>query len=158
MVKSVKPKNVTPGIFFRAYGTAAGKPYPAWRYHKIREPVIVNNTDEDINAGKNGYNPPDTLIKRKPHLMNFMLDFEDMTPRQVVLFAKEEFGIDLPAEAGHAKLLKAIWRLTLNSPKNKDRIVLLAQSIRMNYDETLEEIKRVIETSETEEEREEIYV
>lgn len=155
MIKSSKKPKAN--IFFRAYGKDR-KVYPVWRYHKFHEPIIVNNTDDDIEAKKNGYNPADSIIKHKPHLMNFMLDFEDMTPRQVVLFAKEEFGVDLPVEAGHSKLLKAVWRLTANSPKNKDRVVLLAQSIRMNYDETLEEIKRVVESSETEIEREEIYV
>lgn len=147
-----------PQIFFAAYGTERQKTYPAWRYHKIHEPIIVNNTNEDIEERKNGYNPADAVMGHAPHLMNFMMDFEDMTPRQIVLFAKEEFDIDLPAEADQAKLLKAIWHLTLNSPKNKDSIVLLAQSVRMNYDETLKEIKKVIETSETETEREEIYV
>lgn len=147
------------GIFFKAYGSdreKVNKSYPVWRYHKIREPLIVENTSEDLKAQGNGYKPLDNVIQKKPHLMNFMADFEDMTPRQLVLYAKEEYEIDLP-EAGHPKLLKAIWRLMINSPKNKDRIVLLAQSVRMNYDETLKEIKKMIQSSEAEVEREEIY-
>lgn len=157
MVKKGKKAKSPSGIVFLAYGTAREKRYPAWRYHKIREPILVSNTDEDIQARKNGYSLADSVVRHKPYLMNFMLDFEDLTARQIVVYVKEEFGVDLPIEAGHTKLLKAIWRLMLNSPKNKDRIVLLAQSVRMNYDETLKEIKRVIETSETEVEREEVY-
>lgn len=147
------------GIFFRAYGSDRGeeKAYPAWRYHKFYQPVLVENTKEDRKIRRKGFKPLGNLQGRPPYLMDFMADFEDMSPRQIVLYAKEEFDIDLPVEAGHTRLLRAIWRLTQNSPKNKDRIILLAQSVRMNYDATLKEIKRVIETSEAEVERKVIY-
>jgi hypothetical protein len=145
------------GIFFRRYGTAIEKAYPAWRYHKINEPICVENTDEDLKVQKEGYKPLANIASKSPHLMNFMADFEDMSPKQIVLYVKEEFDIDLPVEAKQTKLLQVIWRLMLNSPKNKDRIVLLAQSIRMNYDETVKEIKRVVQSEEAEVETEEIY-
>lgn len=146
------------GIYFRRYGSVVEKEYPAWRYHKIHEPVIVENTDEDLKVADKGYKPLANIASKKPHLMNFMADFEDMSPRQIILYVKEEFDIDLPVEASHTKLLKTIWRLMVNSPKNKDRVVLLAQSVRMNYDETLKEIKRVIKSPEAEVERQEVYL
>ncbi|MCK5616759.1 hypothetical protein KAR91_83630 [Candidatus Pacearchaeota archaeon] len=146
------------GIFFRRYANVDPAAYPAWRYHKVHEPLEVANTAEDIQVEKKGYRPLANIASKAPHLMNHMADFEDMSPRQLVLYAREEFDVELPAEASHGKLLKVIWKLMVNSPKNKDRIVLLAQSVRMNYTETLKEIKRVIETPEAVTEREVVYV
>jgi len=132
-----------PGIYFRAYGSHRAGVYPAWRYHKHLEAIIVNDTAADIEAQQLGYEHLDTITKSNPHLMNFMADLEDFSPRQLARYAKEEFEIDLSPEAGEEKLRQSIRALTVFSPKNRDRIVLLAQSIKMNYDETVEEVRNL---------------
>ncbi len=131
------------GIFFQAYGSARQKQYPAWRYHKHLEPVIVNNTQEDVEIRAKGYKHLDLTVERKSFLFNHMVDLEDFTPRQLSVYIKDEYGIDLPAVVGVEKLIQAIWKLTVNNPENKDRVVLLAQSIEMNYDETVAEIYKM---------------
>ena len=153
----MKPKTIVKsGIFFRGLHGKTLKPYPAWRYHKIREPIIVNDTEEDKQAEGKGFHRLDTL-KHTSILMNHMNDFEDMSTRQLRLYIKEEFNVDLPPEANKLLLMKAVWKLSMTSPENKDRVVLLAQSIRMNYDETLEEIKKAMNDPEVEYEKEVIY-
>ena len=39
-------------------------------------------------------------------------------------------------------MIKLLWRLSQAAPENQDRIVLMAQTVKMNYDETIEQIKR----------------
>ncbi len=132
-----------PGIYFRAYGSNRTKMYPAWRYHKYLDAKIVNDTAEDIKAQEEGYEHLDVIAKSNPHLLNHMADLEDLSARQLSQYAKEEFDIDLPPEAGEEKLKESIRALTVFSPKNRDRIVLLAQSVKMNYDETVKEIRNL---------------
>lgn len=134
----------SPGIFFEAMDRF-GRPisYPAWRYHAIYEPRIVNNTEQDLQAEKEGWKNPQVPITAVQGFSNFYHDLEDMTPRQLVYYAKSEFGAELPEVAGKQKLLHAIWRLFMVSPKSRNRMVLLAQSIEMNYDETVKEIERL---------------
>ena len=132
-----------PGIYFRAYGTNRGKTYPAWRYHKHLDAIVVNDTAQDIEAQEQGYEHLDVITKSNPHLLNYMADLEDLSARQLARYAKEEFGVDLPPEAGEEKLRESIRALTVFSPKNRDRIVLLAQSVKMNYDETVAEIRNL---------------
>ena len=130
------------GIFWRGFaGMRQYKTYPGWRYHKWLEPIIVNDTDEDYEASIAGWKKLDIPFTSVKHLNNWRYDLEDMTARQLVLFAYEEFGVDLPLEAGEEKLLKAIWKLTNFAPQNKGRITLMAQSIEMNYDETVKYIQ-----------------
>ncbi len=132
-----------PGIYFRNYGSNRAKSYPAWRYHKYLDAKIVNDTAEDIEAQEVGYEHLDTIVKSSPHLLNHMADLEDLSARQLAQYALEEFEIDLSPEVGEERLREHIRALTFASPKNKDRIVLLAQSIKMNYDETVKEIQRL---------------
>jgi hypothetical protein len=131
------------GIFFERIGTD-GIPikYPAWRYHALYEPKIVENTDQDEEASAQGWKDPCVPITAVQNFSNFYHDLEDMNPEQLVAYAREEYEIELPIEAGKAKLLHALWQIAARAPKNEGRIVLLAQSIRMNYDETVEEIRR----------------
>ena len=134
-----------PGIYFRSYGSNRVKPYPSWRYHKYLDAKIVNDTAEDIEAQEEGYEHLDLITKSSPHLLNHMADLEDLSARQLSRYALEEFEISLPPEVGEERLRDHIRALTFASPKNKDRIVLLAQSVKMNYDETVKEIQRLAE-------------
>jgi len=135
-----------PGIWFKFLGDGKDrKEYPAWRYHEWKEPILVNNKEEDENAQKAGWQAPSPALTSVRYLMNWRFDLEDLTARQLALFAKDEFDIDLPVEAGREKLFKAIWKLHTNKPLNRESVVLFAQSVKMNYDETQEEIKRLVE-------------
>lgn len=123
-------------------GLKTPKPYPAWRYHKLYEPILVYSTEEDERAHDDGWDPPTEFITAVPRLSNFFHDLEDFTPRQLILYAREEFGVKFPPQATKEMLIKAIWHLYQEAPKHKGRMVLLAQSIKMNYDETIKEIER----------------
>jgi len=143
------------GIFFRGFGgDRSYKKYPVWRYHKWLEPYIVNNTEEDYQASIAGWKQIETPITSVRHLINWRYDLEDMSSRQLALYAHEEFDIDLPVEAGEEKLIKAIWKLTNFAPQNKGRITLMAQSIDMNYDETVKFIQELGKDMEMTESRE----
>ena len=50
-----------------------------------------------------------------------------------------------PADASQEKLFQCVCLLSRAAPQNRDRIVLMAHTIKMNYDETLEEIRRVMD-------------
>lgn len=133
------------------------KRYPAWRYHEVLQPKIVGNTDEDQEASDAGWKAINVPMGKNPQLLNWHWDLEDFSAEQMVLFAKEEFGVELPYEAGTEKLFKVIWDLTKAAPVNRDRIVLMAQTIKMEYDETIEEIRRLMKTGTKETIVEEFY-
>ncbi len=137
-----KPKEQA-GIYFEGFFGKHVKPYPAWRYHQLFEPRIVKNTEEDFQASCAGWKDPGMLITAIPHMANWNYDLEDMDAKQLVLFAREEYDVELPEGAGVEKLVKAMWRLAQVAPQNEGRMILLAQSIEMNYDETLKEIERM---------------
>ena len=120
-------------------------PYPCMLYHDgAGEPLRCENTDEEIDARAKGYDnfTPAALSNRL--LVNWFWDFEDMSPRQMVVFARDEYGVYLPIECGQVKLFKCLCELTKAAPQNRNRLILMAHTIAMNYDETLEEIKRAI--------------
>ena len=138
------PKKVKPGIFFERIDTAGNSiKYPAWRYHALYEPRIVNDTNEDQIASDQGWKDPRVPITAIQGFSNFYHDLEDMNNEQLVYYARKEFDVEFPVNAPKAKLLYAIWILTAHHPKNDGKIVLLAQSIRMNYDETCKAIERM---------------
>jgi len=131
------------GIYFEGFPGEDDKPYPAWRYHEWLEPVIVEDTEADERVQEQGWyvhNRPMTMVR---HLMNQRFDLEDFSARQLAQYAKEEFGVELPVEAGREKLFKTIWRLSMSAPENKDRIVLMAIAMQMNYEEEQSEIARL---------------
>jgi hypothetical protein len=76
-----------------------------------------------------------------PHLVNWRYDLEDMNADQLRIFALEEYGVKFPKEADEEMLMKAMWHLARLTP-DKGRMVLLAQSIQMNYDETIKQIQK----------------
>lgn len=141
--KIMTEPNEAPGIYFEGFYGKRARPYPGWRYHELYEPKLVKNTEEDIQASCAGWKEPGMLMTAVPHMANWNHDLEDMDARQLVLFAKEEYDVDLPEKAGIEKLIKAMWRLAQVAPQNEGRMVLLAQSIEMNYSETVDEIKRM---------------
>ena len=133
------------GIYFRGVrGEADFKPYPAWRYHKCLEPIIVHDTEEDENANKKGFLAPCSPVTANTGLVNWFWDLEDMSPKQLVVYADDEYGVKLPLEAGQEELFRAILELGKSAPQNRNRLVLLAHTIRMNYEETLDEIRRMV--------------
>ena len=128
----------------------ASKKYPAWRYHEWLEPLIVQDTAADDKAKMQGWFEHNKPITMSRHLLNQRFDLEDMTARQLVAYARDEFGVDLPSEAGKEKLFKSIWRLSMNAPENEGRIVMMAHAIKLNYDETQLEIQKLADKGEAE--------
>lgn len=120
--------------------------YPHWMHKDGCEPLLVNNTDEDNGAKDKGYDNITSAAMSNRYLINWFWDLEDFSVKQLHTFAKEEYGVDLPMEAGQEKLFQAVCELTRHAPQNRNRLILMAHTIKMNYDETLEEIKRVMMT------------
>jgi hypothetical protein len=127
----------------QAFENFPGTQYPCWRYHRQLDPLLVNNTEEDERCREKGYDAPDAPITANKQLINWFWDLEDMSPKQLRVFAKDEFGVDLPGDASQECLMKAVTKLSKFAPQNRGRIVLMAHTIKMNYDETLEEIRRM---------------
>ena len=117
--------------------------YPQFLYKDGVDPVKVHNTDEEEKARADGFDSITAGAMSNPHLVNWFWDLEDMSPKQLHVFAKEEYGVDLPIEVGQEKLFSAVVDLTRNAPQNRNRLVLMAHMVKMNYDATLEEIRRM---------------
>lgn len=107
--------------------------------------ILVNDTSEEDAARLKGYDNIHAGMLSNKVLVNWFWDLEDFSPKQLVVFAKEEFDVDLPIEAGQVKLLDCVLRLTKAAPQNCNRVVLMAHTIKMNYDETLSTIKKMVE-------------
>jgi hypothetical protein len=119
-------------------------PYPCMMYREDTKPLMVKNTEADIQARKDGYDlfTPGSLSNR--YLVNWFWDFEDMSPRQLVVFAKDEYNVDLPIECGQLRLFELLCELTKHAPQNRNRMILMAHTVKLNYDETIEQIKRTV--------------
>lgn len=119
--------------------------YPCMMYLEGAEPLKVDNTDEEADARKKGYDNFTAGALSNRHLINHFWDLEDMSPKQLVVYAREEYGVELPVEAGQVKLFKCLCELTRCSPKNRNRLIMMAHTVAMNYDATIEQIKRAFE-------------
>jgi len=157
MTNPEKPFEHQPDGIFVIGPPGATKKYPAWRYHDWLEPIIVQNEEEDAKAKAQGWFEHNKPITMSRHLLNERFDLEDMSARQLVCYARDEFGVELPVDAGKEKLFKAIWRLSMNAPENEGRIVMMAHALKLNYDETQLEIKKLAGKGEAEITVEEFY-
>lgn len=128
-------------IYFQAIAGKDEVFYPAWRYHKYFDPVLVHNTDEDETAKGNGWESIEASVFAPSKLKNFGPDFEELSPRQLCLYAKSKFNIDLSPKTSPDKLIQALYRLYTNDPGSKDDVVLLAQSMEMDLDQTMAAIR-----------------
>lgn len=148
MIDQIKQTESTeePGIYFMGFHQNRRiKRYPAWRYCKGQDPVLVNNETEDKEAKDKGFEEINAPVMANMNMVNWFWDIEDMSPKQLCYFAKEEFGVDFPFDAAQENLQKAIFELIKTSPKNKGRLVLMAHTIKMNYAETQEEIRKLVD-------------
>jgi hypothetical protein len=138
-------KRTLPGIFVHGI-PGRDYDYPAWRYHEFHEPIVVHSTEEDEKYKGMGYiNAKHQVTTACRYLLNWRFDLEDFSPRQLAQFAKDEFEGDLPIQAGSEELFKCLYRLHTSDPRNQENIVLMAHSIRMEYDATCKYIKDVAE-------------
>lgn len=133
------------GLTFRGlYHPDHAPVYPKWMYQDGFDPLKVESTDEEKQAKLEGWDIISPQQTANRHLINWAWDLEDMSPRQLIVFAREEFDIELPIEAGQDKLFKAVTELTKFAPQNRNRLVLMAHTISMEYDATQDEIRRMI--------------
>ena len=131
--------------FFIDYLDAnAPKKYPCWRHHKVLPPILVTSTDDDEAGKKLGYGLFEIPLMANHQVANWFWDFEDMSPKQLAVYAKEEYGVDLDLEFGQERLFRAVLELGKAAPQNRNRLVLMAQSMKMNYEETLLTIRKMI--------------
>lgn len=126
---------VSPGLRLR---------YPARMYRDGYDPITVENTAEEEQARLDGYDSITASAMSNPYLINWFWDLEDMSAKQLRVFAWDEYGVDLPEEASQDILFKAVLDLTRHAPQNRNRLILMAHTIRMEYDATLNEIRRMV--------------
>ena len=139
------------------FGEGIGQRYPMYMYlgdsRQCRDDIeiqgsdaviLVDNTEAELNARARGYDNINAGMIANKVLINWFWDIEDFSPKQLVVFAKEEFDIDLPAEADQIKLMQSVLLLTKHAPQNCNRIVLMAHTIKMNYDETMSTIRKMV--------------
>ena len=116
--------------------------YPRWLYREDTEPILVENAEQEAEAREKGFDNITAAALSNRNVINWFWDLEDMSPKQLVVFAKDEFEIDLPIEAGQDALFKAVCRLSRDLARG-GRMVLMAHEIEMKYDAMLDEIKRM---------------
>jgi hypothetical protein len=119
--------------------------YPCKMYKEGVDPISIKDTQAEEAAKADGFDHLTAGHMANKNLVNWFWDLEDLSPRQLVVFAQDEYQVDLPIEAGQEKLFTAVCKLTRAAPQNRNRIVLMAHTIRLNYEETLAEIARTVE-------------
>ena len=128
-------------IYFQGMMGVGPDSFPRWLYHKFYEPKLIENTEQQEKALSQGYHEPKIDIFTPQTIKNFGTDFEDLNARQLADFAKHKFGIDLSAYESKNELIWALNRLYLGCPDGERNVILLAQSMEMNLDETVRLIK-----------------
>ena len=118
--------------------------FPCALYKDGEDPLVVQNAEEEAEARAKGFDSLSASSMANPYLTNWVWDLEDMSPKQLVVFAKDEYNVDLPIEAGQSTLFQAVCELTKHSPQNNNRLVLMAHTMKMNYDASIAEIRRMI--------------
>ncbi|MCK5551795.1 MAG: hypothetical protein KAJ09_01535 [Deltaproteobacteria bacterium] len=122
--------------------------YPHWLYKDEYDPVLVKNTDQEQKWVGEGYDSITASRMSNKHLINWFWDLEDFSPRQLRVFALEEYGVDLPEDATQEILFNAVIELTRAAPQNRNRLILMAHTVKMNYDETLDQIRDMMKVPE----------
>jgi len=117
--------------------------YPRWMYREDTVPVLIKDAAAEAEAREKGFDNITAAALSNRNLINFFWDLEDLSPRQLLVYAKDEFDVDLPAEARQETLFRAVCRLTRSAPQNRNRLVLMAHTIEMKYDACLSEIRRM---------------
>uniref|UniRef100_A0A6M3KFT6 Uncharacterized protein n=1 Tax=viral metagenome TaxID=1070528 RepID=A0A6M3KFT6_9ZZZZ len=117
--------------------------YPMYLHLDGADALLVHNTEEDLKARADGYDNMTAAAMSNRYLVNWFWDLEDMSPRQLRVFAQDEYGIDLPEAAGQEVLFNALCELIKYAPQNQNRMVMMAHTISMQLDTTMEEIKRM---------------
>lgn len=131
------------GVNLLGRGAAHAPRYPRYLYKEGADPLRVESEKEEERARAQGYDNMTAAAMANKQLINWFWDLEDMSPKQLAVFAREEYGVDLPIDAGQDRLFKAVVELTRSAPQNRNRMVLMAHEVIMEYDATIEEIRRL---------------
>ena len=118
--------------------------YPCTLHKDGFDPIVVNNEDEENQARLDGYDSLTASAMANNYMTNWIWDLEDLSPKQLAVFAKDEYGVNLMVEAGQSELFMAVCELARHAPQNRNRLVLMGHTIKLNYDATIAEIKRMI--------------
>jgi hypothetical protein len=164
---SKPPDYQTPMAGLINEGEGAWCRYPMYMYYnRDKRPVdmeeitsemilLVNDESEEKDARAKGYDNILASMIANRVMVNWFWDLEDFSAKQLVVFAKEEFDVDLPVEADQMHLFNLVLKLTKHSPQNCNRVVLMAHTIKMNYEQTLEDFRKMVENGCSEIERQE---
>lgn len=134
-------------IYFQGIFGEEEKQFPQWRYHKYYEPRLVNNTEEADAAKAQGYHCVAEDAFTPTRFKNFGYDFQELNERQLQNYALNKFEIDLSNVTDKDKLIQVLNRLYLETAEHREDIVLLAQSIEMEYDQTVADIRKNVENA-----------
>ena len=133
------------GMFFDKFSGYKKKKWPVWLYHNkdMYEPMKAKNKKEYDELLKQGYSKTRMrALCRAPEIINHGIDIENLNLSQLLYYIKKEFGLEISKKVSEEKLFKYIWRLSRAAPQNKDRMILLAQEVKLEYEATQAEIKR----------------
>lgn len=141
----VPPRPVPTGLTFGGIAVPGyhGPRYPRMLYKDGEPPRKVSNETEEAAAAADGYDAVSASVLSNKYLINWVWDLEDMSPRQLRVFARDEYGVELPEDATQETLYRCVLKLAKHAPQNSNRLVLMAHTVKMNYDATLEEIRRL---------------
>lgn len=119
--------------------------YPFYMYRDGDDPILVRGTEEEEQARVDGFDSISASVLSNKYLINWYWDLEDLSARQLVVFCREEYGVELPIEAGQNHLFQAAVKLSRAAPQNQNRLVLMAHTIELEYDATIDEIRRLMD-------------